>query len=57
MAAEGYIIEVLGGGNLACMHRDWLTLAPNDIRFFRRLRGDVDSIGEAPEREKARRED
>ena len=57
VAAEGYIIEVLGGGNLACMHRDWCTLAPKDIRLFRRLRGDVDSIGEALESEEARRED
>ena len=23
VAAEGNIIEVLGSGNLACMHRDW----------------------------------
>ena len=57
VAAQEYIIEVLGGGNLACMHRDQCTLAPKDIRLFRRLRGDVDSIGEAPETEEARRED
>ena len=57
VAAEGYIIEVLGGRNLASMHRDWCTLAPKDIRLFRRLRGVVDSIGEAPESEEARRED
>ena len=30
-AAEAYIMEVLGGGNLACMHRDRCTLAPKDI--------------------------
>ena len=57
VAAEAYIIEVFGGGNLACMHRDQCTLAPKDIRLFRRLRGDVDSMGEAPESEEARRED
>ena len=57
VAAEGYIIEVLGGGNLACMHRDQCTLVPKDIRLFRRLRGDMDSMGEAPESEEARRED
>ena len=57
VAAEAYIVEVLGGGNLTCMHRDQCTLAPKDIRLFRRLRGDVDSIGEAPESEEARRED
>ena len=56
-AAEAYIVKVLGGGNLACMHRDWCTLTPKDIRLFRRLRGDVDSMGEAPESEEARRED
>ena len=57
VAAEAYIIEVLGGGNLACMHRDWCTLAPKYIRLFRRLRGDMDSMLEAPESEEARRED
>ena len=56
VAAEAYIIEVLGGRNLACMHRDWCTLAPKNIRLFRRLRGDIDSMGEAPESEEARRE-
>ena len=56
VAAEAYIVEVLGGGNPACMHRDQCTLAPKDIRLFRRLRGDVDSMGEAPESEEARRE-
>ena len=36
-AAEAYIVEVLGGGNLACMHRDRCTLAPKDIQLFHRL--------------------
>ena len=54
VAAEAYIVEVLGGGNLACMHRDRCTLTPKDIRLFRRLRGDVDSMGEALESEEAR---
>ena len=57
VAAEAYIIELLGGENLAYMHRDWCTLTPKDIRLFRRLRGDVDSMGEAPESEEARTED
>ena len=57
VAAEAYIVEMLGGGNLACMHRDRCTLAPKDIRLFRRLRGDVDLMGEALESEEARRED
>ena len=57
IAAEAYIVEVLGGGNLACMHRDRCTLTPKDIRLFCRLRGDVDSIGETPESEEARRTD
>ena len=57
VAAEAYIVKVLGGGNLVCMHRDGCTLAAKDIRLFRRLRGDVDSMGEAPESEEARRED
>ena len=55
IAAKAYIVEVLGGGNLACMHRDRYTLAFKDIRLFRRLRGDVDSMGETPESEEARR--
>ena len=36
-AAKAYIVEVLGCGNLACMHRDRCTLAPKDIQLFRRL--------------------
>ena len=56
-AAEAYIMEVLGGGNLACMHRDRCTLTPKYIRLFRRLRGDVDSMAETPESEEARRAD
>ena len=55
--AEAYIMEVLGGGNLACMHRDRCTLTPKDIRLFRRLRGDVDSMRETPESEETRRAD
>ena len=57
ISGEEYLIKVLGGGNLACMHRNRCTLAPKDIRLFRRLRGDIDSIGETAESEEARRED
>ena len=53
VAAEAYIVEVLGGGNLACMHRNRCTLAPKDIR----LTGDVDTMGETPESEEAKRVD
>ena len=56
-AAEAYIVELLGGGNLACMHRDRCTLAPKDIRLIHRLRGDVDSMGETPDSEEERRAD
>ena len=56
-SSEEYLVEVLSGGNLACMHRDRCTLAPKDIRLFRRLRGDVDKLGEAPETEEARAKD
>ena len=42
---------------MACMHWDRCTLAPKDIQLFRRLRGNVDSIGETPESEEARRAD
>ena len=56
-SSEEYLVEVLSGGNLACMHRDRCTLAPKDIRLFRCLRGDVDQLGEAPESEEARAKD
>ena len=56
-SSEEYLVEVLSGGNLACMHRDRCTLAPKDIRLFRRLRGDVDKLGEAPGAEEARAKD
>ena len=36
-AAEAYIVEVLGGGNLACMHRNRCTLTPKDVQLFCRL--------------------
>ena len=48
-------MEVLGGGNLACMHRNRCTLVPKAIRLFRRLRGHVDTIGETTESEEARK--
>ena len=55
VASEEYTVEVLGGGNLAYMHRNQCTLVPKDIRLFRRLCGDTDTIGETSESEEARR--
>ena len=46
VAGEQYLLEVLGGGNLACMHRDRCTLVPNDICLFCMMRGDIDKYGE-----------
>ena len=57
IVGKEYLIEVLGGGNLACMHRNCCTLTPKDIRLFRRLRGDIDSTGETTESEEARKAD
>ena len=55
VVGEGYLLKVIEGANLACMHRDRCTLAPKDIRLFRRLRGDMDSIGEEAESTEARK--
>ena len=37
---EDYLVSTLEGANLACMHRNRCTLAPQDIRLYRRLRGE-----------------
>ena len=31
---EDHLVHVFEGSNLACMHRDWCTLAPRDIHLF-----------------------
>ena len=51
---EEHVVGVFEGANLACMHRDRCTVAPRDMHLFRRLRGDVDSLGEAETSSKAR---
>ena len=57
VAREQYLLEVLGGGNLACMHHDRCTLAPKDIHLFRMMRGDIDKYGETDASEEARKAD
>ena len=54
---EGYLLECLEGANLACMHRNRCTVCTKDLHLFRRLRGDVDQIGEEVEATEARRAD
>ena len=57
VAGEQYLLEVLGGGNLACIHRDRCTLAPKDIHLFCMMKGDIDKYGETDASEEARRVD
>ena len=57
IAGEQYLLEVLGGGNLACMHCDRCTLAPKDIHLFCMLRGDVNKYDEMDMSEEARQAD
>ena len=37
---EDYLVTTLEGANLACMHRNRCTLAPQDIRLYRRIKGE-----------------
>ena len=45
---EDHLVRVFEGSNLACMHRDWCTLAPRDIRLYHHLNGDEDCLGIEP---------
>ena len=54
---EDYLVSTLEGANLACMHRNQCTLAPQDIRLYRRLRGKEEQIGQTPESQEVRRRD
>ena len=56
-AGEDYIMSTLEGANLACMHRNRCTLAPQDVRLYRRLRGEDEKIGQTEESQEARRRD
>ena len=56
-AVEDYLVSTLEGANLACMHRNRCTLAPQDIRLYRRLRGEDEKIGQTQESRDARRRD
>ena len=51
------MVSTLEGANLACMHRNRCTLAPQDIRLYRRLRGEDEKIGQTQESRDARRRD
>ena len=51
------MVSTLEGANLACMHRNQCTLAPQDIRLYRRLRGEDEKIGQTQESRDARRRD
>ena len=54
---EDYIVSTLEGANLACMHRNRCTLAPQDICLYRRFRGEDERIGQTEESQEARRRD
>ena len=54
---EDYLVTTLEGANLACMHRNRCTLAPQDIRLYRRIKGEDEQIGETQESQAARRRD
>ena len=54
---EDYLVTTLEGANLACMHRNRCTLAPQDIRLYRRIKGEDEQIGETQESQEARRRD
>ena len=56
-AVEDYLVNTLEGANLACMHRNRCTLAPQDIHLYRRLRGEDEKIGQTQESRDARRRD
>ena len=51
---EDHLVCVFEGSNLACMHRDRCTLAPRDIRLFRRLNGDEDRLELEPHSQEAK---
>ena len=46
---EDYLVTTLEGANLACMHRNRCTLAPQDICLYRRIKGEDEQIGETLE--------
>ena len=50
-------MSTLEGANLACMHRNQCTLAPQDIHLYHRLRGEDEKIGQTQESQEARRRD
>ena len=54
---EDYLVTTLEGANLACMHRNRCTLAPQDICLYRRIKGEDEQIGETLESQEARRRD
>ena len=56
-AGEDYIVSTLEGANLACMHRNQCTLAPQDVQLYRRLRGEDEKMGQTEESREARRRD
>ena len=54
---EDYLVTTLEGANLARMHRNQCTLAPQDICLYRRIKGEDEQIGETLESQEARRRD
>ena len=54
---EDYLVTTLEGANLACMHRNQCTLAPQDICLYRRIKGEDEKIGETLRSQEARKRD
>ena len=54
---EDHLVSTLEGANLACMHRSRCTLAPQDIRLYRRLSGEDEKVGQTEDSREARRRD
>ena len=39
-ASESYIVGIFEDSNLACIHRNRITIAPKDVQLARRIRGE-----------------
>ncbi len=45
MAAEHYLVGILGDANLAAIHARRVTIMPKDIQLIRRIRGEGVTLG------------
>ena len=54
---EEHLVTVFEGSNLTCRHQGICTLAPQDIRLYRRLSGNEDKFGIEPRSQEQREMD